>query len=62
MADQPQNPNTKKDSDKKQPETVILTADELRSIAGGGSGSVLTNPGGGSATPKDKVGAPVPGK
>jgi hypothetical protein len=50
MADQPRDPSKpKKESEKKQAETVVLTAEELRAIAGGGttSGSGTT----GTTTP-----------
>ena len=40
MADQPRDLNkSKTDSEKKQPETVLLSAEELRAIAGGVSSS-----------------------
>ncbi len=36
MADQPRDPSkSKKESEIKQPETVLLTAEELRAISGG---------------------------
>jgi hypothetical protein len=45
MAHQPQDQTaSKKDAEKKQPETVLLTAEELRSIAGGNGGIVNTSP------------------
>ena len=48
MADQPRETNKpKSDTEKKQPETVLLTAEELRAIAGGASNS--------SPTPQPKV-------
>jgi hypothetical protein len=38
MAEPPRDPKTpKSEPEKKQPETVLLTAEELRAIAGGGS-------------------------
>jgi hypothetical protein len=38
MADQSPDPSkTKKETEKKQPETILLTAEELRNIAGGSS-------------------------
>jgi hypothetical protein len=47
MADQPKDQNaTKQAAEKKQPETVLLTSEELRAIAGG---SAATNP---TSTPK----------
>jgi hypothetical protein len=49
MADQSQDQDTKKNSEKKQPETVLLTAEELRAIAGGSSVS------GGTPGPKAMV-------
>ncbi len=62
MADQPLDPSkSKNDSDKKQPETVLLTAEELRAIAGGGVTSsgppTGTSPGSPNPTPKGLVGA-----
>jgi hypothetical protein len=61
MADQPLDPNrSKNDSEKKQPETVLLTAEELRAIAGGGVSSPGapsgTSPGSPNPTPKGLVG------
>ncbi len=49
MADQPLNPSKPKtDSEKKQPETVLLTAEELRAITGG----KVSSPGSPTTTPK----------
>jgi hypothetical protein len=49
MADQPLDPSkSKNESEKKQPETVLLTAEELRAIAGG----ALSSPGSPTTTPK----------
>ena len=59
MADQPQDPTTsKKNSEKQQPETVLLTADELRAIAGG----ALSSTGSPNPTPKDITRINIPGK
>jgi hypothetical protein len=53
MADQPQAANkSKTDSEKKQPETVILTAEELRAIAGGAGSTTGTSPGSPTTNPK----------
>ena len=49
MAEPSRDPKTSKsEAEKKQPETVLLTAEELRAIAGGGSTSAL---GGSGSTP-----------
>ena len=60
MADQPLEPGkSKTDSEKKQPETVLLTAEELRAIAGGVLSSPVsptkTSPGSPTTTPKALV-------
>lgn len=49
--------STKSESDKKQPETVQLTAEELRAIAGG-----FANPGPPPVSGKDVTGGPLAGK
>jgi hypothetical protein len=56
MADQKQPQNaSKKDADKKQPETVLLTAEELRAIAGGSGSGGITGAGTGSGNPTPKT-------
>jgi hypothetical protein len=40
MAEPSRDPKTPKTEEKKQPETVLLTAEELRAIAGGGGTGV----------------------
>ncbi len=55
MAEPSPDPKTPKtDGEKKQPETVLLSAEELRKIAGGGLSGVPT------PTPSPKLNPPTP--